>query len=80
MRKFIILFLFLGIIGWHSVGTIPTSLFTGNNNYFIRFRIIQTLIKQVHLIQPSCQGAYIDFIPTKNEEMEVLIKCSKWGT
>ncbi len=78
MRKFIV-FLFLGIVGWNWIGSIPPKLFSSEDP-IVKQKLIEKFIDLTKEKIPHCEGAYITFIEDKETKgIEIVVKCNKWS-
>lgn len=77
MRKFIV-FLFLGIVGYYSLGSIPLKLFN-TEDPVVKQRLIEKLIELTKAKHPHCEGAYMTFIADEDRKsVDIIVKCFKW--
>lgn len=66
-------------ISWEWIGIIPLDFMDKNQEPEIRLFIIEKWIENIKIIHPHCEGAYIKFVDTNDENIiDVYAKCYKW--
>lgn len=67
-------------IGWEWIGIIPLDFMEKNKEPKVRQFLIEKWIENIKLIHPHCRGAYIEFIPSSEDDniIDVYAKCYKW--
>ena len=84
MKNFItslILLMFLNGIGWELISVVSLKFLKENPEIIVRQFIIEKWIENIKIIQPHCEGAFIEFNENAEDTdlIEVYAKCYKWG-
>ena len=84
MKKFITSFALLMVlngIGWELISVVSLKFLKENPEIIVRQFIIRKWIENIKIIQPHCEGAFIEFNENNEDKdlIEVYAKCYKWG-
>ena len=73
--------MFLNGVGWELISVFSLNFLKENPEPFVRQFIIEKWIENIKIIQPHCEGAFIEFNENNEDKnlIEVYAKCYKWG-